>query len=103
MCSMVKYVGLDVHKNAMAVAEVGKRAEVREHGEIANPPTARTKLWASSAGSSFIFATRPGHAYTGSSAGGSCWPSCVVVAPLLIPDRPGAANVPTDALDGADC
>jgi len=40
------YVGLDVHKDtiAVAVAEDGKRAEVREHGEIANTPAALTKL-----------------------------------------------------------
>ena len=37
----VKYVGLDVHKDsiAVAVAEDGQRAEVREHGPIANTPT----------------------------------------------------------------
>ena len=42
MSEMVKYVGLDVHKItiAVAVAEDGKRAEVREHGEIANTPSA---------------------------------------------------------------
>ena len=32
------YVGLDVHKDtvAVALAEVGKRGEVREHGKVAN-------------------------------------------------------------------
>lgn len=34
MSSTVKYVGLDVHKSTIAVAEAGKRAEVRKHGEI---------------------------------------------------------------------
>jgi transposase len=40
------YVGLDVHKNtiAVAVAEDGNCSEVREHGEIANTPAALTKL-----------------------------------------------------------
>ena len=41
MSQTVMYVGLDVHKDtiAVAVAEDGKRAEVRELGEIArNPP-----------------------------------------------------------------
>jgi len=46
MSESVKYVGLDVHKNtiAISVAEDGKRSEVREHGEIANTPAALTKL-----------------------------------------------------------
>jgi transposase len=32
------YIGLDVHKDtvAVAVAEGGKRGEVREHGKVAN-------------------------------------------------------------------
>ncbi len=40
------YVGLDVHKDtiAVAVAEEGKRGEMREHGKIANTPAALTKL-----------------------------------------------------------
>ena len=46
MSQTVKYVGRDVHKDtiAVAVAEGGKRAEVREHGEIANTPAALAKL-----------------------------------------------------------
>ena len=48
MSQSVKYVGLDVHKDtiAVAVAEEGQRSEVREHGEIANTPAAMTKLLA---------------------------------------------------------
>ena len=40
------YVGLDVHKDtiAVALAEVGLRAEVREHGKIANTPAALKAL-----------------------------------------------------------
>ena len=46
MSQSVKYVGLDVHKDtiAVAVAEHDKRSEVREHGAIANTPAALTKL-----------------------------------------------------------
>ena len=46
MSETAKYVGLDVHKNTIAVAvtENGKRAEAREHGDIANTPAALTKL-----------------------------------------------------------
>jgi transposase len=40
------YVGLDVHKdtNAVALAEAGKRGELREYGKIANTPTALRTL-----------------------------------------------------------
>ena len=40
----ITYVGLDVHKDtiAVALAETGKRGEVREHGKIANTPAALT-------------------------------------------------------------
>jgi len=49
MSGTVKYVGLEVHK--VAVVEGGKRAEVREQGEIANTPAALTKLLAKLGGS----------------------------------------------------
>lgn len=92
MTKTVKYVGLDVQKNTIAVAEDGQRGEVREHGEIANRPAALTKLLGKLRGSGVELrvcyeagpcgygiqrqATAAGH-------------KCVVVTPSLIPFRPG--------------
>jgi transposase len=40
MAKSITYVGLDVHKETLAVAlaEAGSRGEVREHGEFPNTP-----------------------------------------------------------------
>ena len=42
----ITYVGLDVHKNtiAVAVAESGLRNDVRDYGTIVNTPAALKKL-----------------------------------------------------------
>ena len=42
MKQLITYIGLDVHKEtiAVALAEAGKRNEVRECGKIANTPAA---------------------------------------------------------------
>jgi len=46
MDKVITYVGLDVHKDtiAVAVAETGLRGEVREYGKIANTPAALKAL-----------------------------------------------------------
>ena len=94
MSSTVKHVGLDVHKNtiAVAVAEDGKRAEVREHGEIANTPAALTKLLGKLGGPGvelhICYEAGPcGYGIQRQAA--AAGHSCVVVAPSLIPSRPG--------------
>jgi hypothetical protein len=42
MAKSITYVGLDVHKDtiAVALAEAGLRGEVRQHGKILNTPAA---------------------------------------------------------------
>ncbi len=103
MTEWVKYVGLDVHKNtiAVAVAEAGKRSEVREHGAVANTPAALTKLLVKLGG--------PGVELDVCYEAGPCGygiqrqvaaagHSCVVVAPSLIPSRPGD-RIKTDRRD----
>ncbi len=42
----ITYIGLDVHKEtiAVALAEGSRRGEVREYGQISNTPAALTRL-----------------------------------------------------------
>jgi hypothetical protein len=46
MGDRISYVGLDVHKEgiAVAIAEGGSRGEVRGYGRIANTPSALDRL-----------------------------------------------------------
>ena len=99
----ITYIGLDVHKEtiAVALAEAGKRNEVREYGKIANTPAAVKALVAKLA--------RKGHELRFCYEAGPCGygiqrqltaskHDCIVVAPSLIPRRPGE-RIKTDRRD----
>ena len=103
MEQLITYIGLDVHKDTIAVAfaEAGKRGEVREYGKIANTPAALKTLTAKLA--------RNGHELRFCYEAGPCGygiqrqltavgHECVVVAPSLIPRRPGE-RIKTDRRD----
>jgi len=94
---------LDVHKDtiAVALAEAGKRGEVREYGKIANTASALQSLVSKLA--------RGGHRLRFCYEAGPCGygiqrqlntaeQECVVVAPSLIPRKPGE-RIKTDRRD----
>src|SRR5271155_139842 len=99
----ITYVGLDVHKDtiAVALAEAGAHKDVREYGKVANTATALNALAAklSRGGSELRFCYEAGPCGYGiqrqlSLAGHGC----VVVAPSLIPRKPGD-RIKTDRRD----
>jgi len=100
---LITYIGLDVHKEtiAVALAEAGKRNEVREYGKIANTPAAVKALVAKLA--------RNGHELRFCYEAGPCGygiqrqltaskHDCIVVAPSMLPRRPGE-RIKTDRRD----
>src|SRR6516162_3769925 len=99
----ITYVGLDVHKDtiAVALAEAGIRGEAREYGKIANTAPALKSLVSrlSRGGQELRFCYEAGPCGYGiqrqlSTAG----QDCVVVAPSLIPRKPGE-RIKTDRRD----
>jgi transposase len=99
----ITYVGLDVHKDtvAVALAEAGKRGEVREHGKIANTPAAlkalSIKLARSDGELRFCYEAGP-CGYGIQRQLSATVHECVVVAPSLIPRKPGD-RIKTDRRD----
>ena len=99
----IMFVGLDVHKETItvALAEGGKRGEVREHGRVANRPEALErllgKLTRKGAGLRVCYEAGPcGYGIQRQLA--ALGYDCVVVAPSLIPRKPGE-RIKTDRRD----
>jgi transposase len=105
MVDCITYVGLDVHKEdvVVALAEGGLRGAVLDYGRIANTPAALARLVSKldRDGVTLRFCYEAGPCGYGiqrqlSAAGHDC----AVVAPSLIPKRPGD-RVKTDRRDAA--
>lgn len=102
MNEFIKYVGLDVHKETVAVSVAqGNGGEVRYWGEIANTPEAMDKLIRqlrkSDARLSFCYEAGPCGYELHRRLTGLGW-ECMVVAPSLIPRKAGD-RVKTDRRD----
>jgi len=103
MGQCIIYVGLDVHKDtiSVALAEAGLRGDVREYGKISNTPAAlkalAVKLAAGGKDLRFCYEAGPcGYGIQRQlSAMGH---ECSVVAPSLIPRKPGE-RIKTDRRD----
>jgi transposase len=102
VAKVIMYVGLDVHKDtiAVALAEAGKRGEVREYGKIANTaPALRSLVSRLDREHQLRFCYEAGPCGYGIQRQlGAAGQECVVVAPSLIPRKPGE-RIKTDRRD----
>ena len=103
MAKSITYIGLDVHKDtiAVALAEASLRGEVREHGKIPNTPAALQALIVklAPAGRQLRFCYEAGACGYGNQRQlTEAGHECAVVAPSLIPRKPGE-RIKTDRRD----
>ena len=103
MENSITYIGLDVHKDtiAVALAEPGRRGEVREYGKIANTPAALRallgKLTRRGGILRFCYGASPPETDNRRSGSGRLSSS----HPTIRPDPPRQAGPPQ--VDGASC
>jgi transposase len=98
-----RYVGLDVHKASISVAVAGPYGEPEDHGVIANDPDSVRRLLRrlGDGGHPLAVAYEAGPTgYTLHRQVRAMGIDCIVVAPSLIPVRPGE-RVKTDRRDAA--
>ena len=98
-----RFVGLDVHKASIAVAVAEAVGDPEDHGQIANDPSAVRRLLDRLGGTEPAWSspTRPARPATRCIASSPRMGiDCIVVAPSLIPSKPGD-RVKTDRRDAA--
>jgi transposase len=103
MNESTRFVGLDVHKASIAVAVAGPFGDPEDHGQIANDPSAVRKLLVRLGDGGVRLAVAyeagpTGYALHRQVTGMGI--ACMVVAPSLIPVRPGD-RIKTDRRDAA--
>jgi len=103
MHERTRFIGLDVHKASIAVAVAGAFGDPEDHGQIANDPSAVRKLVDRLRGPDARLAV----AYEAGPTGyalhrqlTALGVECVVVAPSLVPTKPGD-RIKTDRRDAA--
>jgi transposase len=106
MVKSITYVGLDVRKDtiAVALADAGLRGEVRQHGKIPNLPAAlkglTVRLALTGRDLRFCYEAGPcGYGIQRQLTG--MGHDCSVVAPSLIPRKPGV-RIKTDRRDASN-